>query len=84
MDELGIPTVYGGRDYSKAIEKAIQDASTEYQYPSSASNMGMKRMLGRSFYRQLIEASICEARIPGPLKVQLMGEAKYKDCLRSR
>ena len=81
---MDLPTTYNGRDYRKVIERVIQEARTEYEYPSSASHQGMKQVLGRDFYRQLLDDKICEARIPTSLKIQYMGEKRYRDCRKAR
>jgi len=76
------PTKYKGRDYSKAIDLAVRRAAREFAYPTSNSSMGMKKLLGRSYYASLISDEICHARIPGSLKKRIIGAEKYKRCKR--
>lgn len=81
MDEHDLPTTYKGRDYSNAIDMAIRKARTEYLYPSSATNIGLKEIMGRKLYADLIADNICHARIPIPLKIKLIGKEKYEGCM---
>ena len=65
------PYFYGGRDYTNSIESAIQKARTEYEYPSDNLSQGQKQVLGRDYYRQLIEDKIVDSNIPNELKIKL-------------
>lgn len=79
-----LPTKYKGRDYSEAIDRAVQRARTEYLYPTSPMGNWLREVSGRKYYASLIEANICDAKIPNDLKKQLMGKEKFNDCLRSK
>lgn len=76
---MGLPTKHKNRDYSKAIDKAIYRARSRYDYPDSNVAMGMKKLLGRGYYAQLLEEEFCAIKIPIKLKIKLMGEKQYYD-----
>lgn len=75
---MEIPTQYNGRDYSNEVNSAIQKARTEFSYPTSNQNTGLKQTMGRGFYTMLLEQEIKRAKIPKGLKMKLIGEEKFR------
>lgn len=79
LSGVEIPVTFKGRSYKNAIMKAINKSRSEYDYPSSASTMGMKKILGRGLYAQLLRENLYHARIPKELKIKLIGKESYDE-----
>ena len=81
---MEIPTKHGKRDYSKIINTAIHRARRRYDYPENNSAMGMKKILGRSYYAQLLEEELFDIKIPIKLKIKLIGKERYDELVKQR
>ncbi len=65
--------IHNNRNYEDAVNKAIQKAKTEAQYPSSSSLAGIKAINGeRAVFNLLIEDELKKAKVPKQLIKKLM------------
>ncbi len=65
--------IYHGRNFEDAVNKAIQKAKTEAQYPSSPTLHGIKQLHGeRAVFRLVIEDELKKAKVPKILIKKLM------------
>ena len=76
---MNIPTKYKGKNYTNAINNAIQKAQTEYLYPTSSALIGMRYIIGKRVFKDLIAEEIYKTKIPVPLKIKLIGKEKYNE-----